>query len=65
MDYSFDQRTRRRRRAWRAASRVQHQSFGEGVVLACEGRGADQKATVRFGLGEKRVLVRFLTLQTS
>ena len=34
----------------------------EGVVLACEGSGADRKATVQFDIGAKRVLVRYLTL---
>jgi DNA helicase-2/ATP-dependent DNA helicase PcrA len=40
--------------------RVWNASFGEGVVLSCEGAGSDPKATVRFDAGEKRVLVRFL-----
>jgi DNA helicase-2/ATP-dependent DNA helicase PcrA len=39
---------------------VVHPSLGEGIVVACEGTGRDAKATVRFGIGEKRVLARFL-----
>jgi DNA helicase II / ATP-dependent DNA helicase PcrA len=41
-------------------TRVAHPSWGEGVVLACDGQGKDAKATVRFATGEKRILVRFL-----
>jgi DNA helicase II / ATP-dependent DNA helicase PcrA len=59
VDYSFDQRGDAGGGLARG-TRVQHPTFGEGVVLSCEGRGADQKATVRFAVGEKRVLVRFL-----
>jgi hypothetical protein len=29
-------------------------------VLSCDGRGAEAKVTVRFDVGEKRVLARFL-----
>jgi DNA helicase-2/ATP-dependent DNA helicase PcrA len=62
VDYSYDQRPDGAGGALARGVRVQHAQFGEGVVLACEGSGADRKATVRFDLGEKRVLVRFLTL---
>jgi DNA helicase-2/ATP-dependent DNA helicase PcrA len=40
--------------------RVVHPSLGTGVVLACDGAGRDAKVTVRFEVGEKRVLARFL-----
>ena len=62
MDYSFDQRPEAAGGALSRGVRVLHQAFGEGVVLACEGSGADRKATVQFDIGAKRVLVRYLTL---
>ncbi len=62
VDYSYDQRPDAAGGALSRGVRVQHQAFGEGVVLACEGSGADRKATVRFDIGDKRVLVRYLTL---
>ena len=61
VDYSYDQRPGAAGDALARGARVRHQAFGEGVVLACEGSGADRKATVRFDVGEKRVLVRYLT----
>jgi DNA helicase II / ATP-dependent DNA helicase PcrA len=60
VDYSYDQRSEAGGGAFARGTRVVHQAFGEGVILACEGGGADRKATVRFAVGEKRVLVRFL-----
>jgi DNA helicase-2/ATP-dependent DNA helicase PcrA len=62
VDYSYDQRPDAAGDAMARGVRVHHQAFGAGVVLACEGSGADRKATVRFDIGEKRVLVRYLTL---
>jgi DNA helicase-2/ATP-dependent DNA helicase PcrA len=60
IDYSFDQRPGASRALFARGERVWNASFGEGVVLSCEGAGSDPKATVRFDAGEKRVLVRFL-----
>jgi hypothetical protein len=39
---------------------VWHDQFGRGVVMAAEGEGADARFTVRFGVGVKKVLGRFL-----
>jgi DNA helicase-2/ATP-dependent DNA helicase PcrA len=61
VDYSFDQRADAAGGALARGARVHHQHFGEGTVIACEGSGADGKATVRFDIGEKRVLLRYLT----
>ncbi|MDP1915855.1 MAG: UvrD-helicase domain-containing protein [Myxococcales bacterium] len=41
--------------------RVQHSSFGKGVVLDVSGKGPNAKLTVRFELGVKVVVARFLT----
>ena len=61
MDYSFDQRTEAGPAVLARGERVWHAAFGQGVVLSCEEGGADPKATVRFGgVGDKRVLARFL-----
>jgi len=60
VDYSFDQRSDADGAFGRGA-RVLHERFGEGVVLATEGAGPDRKALVRFDIGEKKVLVRFLS----
>jgi DNA helicase-2/ATP-dependent DNA helicase PcrA len=60
VDYDFDQRPEDGRPAFARGDRVLHPSLGHGVVLACEGPGPDAKVTVRFGVGEKRVLARFL-----
>ena len=62
VDYAFDQRGDSV--GLSRGMRVCHPSFGEGIVLSCEGRGADQKATVRFATGEKRVLARYLALDS-
>ncbi len=59
-DYDFDQRPETGRAPFSRGDRVLHPSLGVGVVLACEGPGGDAKVTVRFGIGEKRVLARFL-----
>jgi ATP-dependent DNA helicase UvrD/PcrA len=60
IDYDFDQRPEAGRPAFSRGDRVLHPSLGHGVVLACEGPGPDAKVTVRFAIGEKRVLARFL-----
>jgi hypothetical protein len=39
---------------------VYHESFGRGVVIEAEGRGAEMKFTVRFGTKLRKVLGRFL-----
>jgi DNA helicase-2/ATP-dependent DNA helicase PcrA len=45
--------------------RVQHQSFGEGVVLNFEGRGANARVEVNFDLeGSKWLVVQYANLQT-
>jgi len=62
VDYSFDQRPEALGGALPRGARVRHEAFGEGEVISCEGAGADRKATVRFGIGDKRVLVRYLSL---
>ncbi len=59
-DYDFDQRPEAGRAPFARGDRVVHPSLGEGVVLACEGPGGEAKVTVRFDVGEKRVLARFL-----
>ncbi len=41
--------------------RVYHESFGRGVVVAAEGAGDAIKYTVRFGVGLKKVMARFLS----
>jgi DNA helicase-2/ATP-dependent DNA helicase PcrA len=61
VDYSFDQRPDLGRPPFSRGERVLHGSLGEGVVLSCEGAGGDAKATVRFAVGDKRVLARFLS----
>ena len=62
VDYSYDQRAQAAGGSLSPGARVLHQQFGEGVVLACDGAGADRKATVQFDFGAKRVLVRYLAL---
>jgi DNA helicase II / ATP-dependent DNA helicase PcrA len=58
--YDFDQRPESSRAPFARGALVLHASLGEGIVLSCEGAGADAKVTVRFDVGEKRVLARFL-----
>jgi DNA helicase-2/ATP-dependent DNA helicase PcrA len=45
-----------------AGDRVRHATFGAGTVLAIEGSGPKQVAKVRFGEGDKRLLLRFAPL---
>jgi DNA helicase-2/ATP-dependent DNA helicase PcrA len=43
-------------------ARVRHSQFGEGRVVACDGRGPNAKLTVKFpDVGLKRVVARFLS----
>ncbi|MDY3049626.1 MAG: DNA helicase PcrA [Rothia sp. (in: high G+C Gram-positive bacteria)] len=42
---------------------VEHASFGQGRVLALEGRGDKTVAQVRFSQGEKRLLLRYAPLE--
>jgi len=60
VDYDFDQRAEAGQAGFARGDRVLHASLGEGCVLACEGPGGDAKVTVRFAIGDKRVLARFL-----
>ena len=44
-------------------TKVEHQRFGKGVVVAIEGQGNDKKATIKFAhQGEKKLLLRFAKL---
>ena len=46
-----------------AGDTVQHERWGEGVVVATSGFGDDAEATIRFGeVGEKRVLLAYAPL---
>ncbi|WP_242392591.1 ATP-dependent helicase [Anaeromyxobacter oryzisoli] len=60
IDYDFDQRPDRAG-PFQRGERVRHASLGEGIVLSCDGAGADAKATVRFDSGDKRIVARFLS----
>ncbi|MET4094967.1 DNA helicase-2/ATP-dependent DNA helicase PcrA [Arthrobacter sp. UYCu712] len=42
--------------------KVNHTSFGNGTVLAVEGAGDKTVAKVKFGIGEKRLLLRYAPL---
>ncbi|MDO4754737.1 MAG: 3'-5' exonuclease [Parabacteroides sp.] len=44
-------------------TKVRHERFGEGVVIALEGNGGNAKATVSFSnLGQKQLLLKFARL---
>ena len=43
--------------AWRPGDRVRHRRFGTGVVLACQGRGAQLKLVVFFDRAGRKTLV--------
>jgi DNA helicase-2/ATP-dependent DNA helicase PcrA len=58
--YGFDQRDEAASVPFARGEHVLHPSLGDGLVVACEGRGGEAKVTVRFDIGEKRVLARFL-----
>jgi DNA helicase-2/ATP-dependent DNA helicase PcrA len=46
---------------WPPNTRVTHDSFGQGRVIAADGEGADAKLTIRFERsGEKRIVARFV-----
>jgi DNA helicase-2/ATP-dependent DNA helicase PcrA len=60
VDYGFDQRDEAAGAPFARGERVLHPSLGDGLVVACDGRGGEAKVTVRFDVGEKRVLARFL-----
>ena len=60
VDYAFDQREDAGRVPFARGERVLHPSLGDGLVVACDGQGGEAKVTVRFEIGEKRVLARFL-----
>jgi hypothetical protein len=46
---------------WPTNTRVNHDSFGQGRVIAADGEGADAKLTIRFDrVGEKRIVARFV-----
>ena len=61
IDYSYDQTPSAGGGPFARGARVVHGSLGEGVVKSCDGAGAEAKVTVAFfGVGEKRVLARFL-----
>ena len=49
----------------RAGDRVDHATFGEGVVVSCAGVGGDQEVTVAFkgGAGVKRLLLSYAPLE--
>ena len=47
-----------------AGDTVQHERWGEGVVVTTNGYGDDAEATIRFGeVGEKRVLLAYAPLR--
>jgi DNA helicase-2/ATP-dependent DNA helicase PcrA len=56
----YDEGARPGGRGFARGDRVFHPSLGAGVVLGADGAGRDAKVTVRFEVGEKRVLARFL-----
>jgi len=43
--------------------RVRHGQFGRGVIMKIEGEGDNQKVIVKFGIGYKKLLVRFAGLE--
>jgi hypothetical protein len=44
-----------------AARQFQHPKFGEGVLVSQDGAGDDAKLTIKFGVGTKTLLARFVT----
>jgi len=61
VDYSYDQRPEGTRPPFAPGDRVLHPNLGEGLVRRCDGAGPDAKVTAVFpGIGEKRVIARFL-----
>src|SRR5690606_9250016 len=48
---------------WRVGQNVIHARFGAGVIVSCEGRGADARVEVRFGrAGTKWLLLEYAKL---
>ena len=48
---------------WRVGQNVVHARFGAGVIVNCEGRGADARVEVRFGrAGTKWLLLEYAKL---
>jgi DNA helicase-2/ATP-dependent DNA helicase PcrA len=48
---------------WRIGQNVMHAKFGAGVIINCEGRGADARVEVRFGrAGTKWLLLEYAKL---
>ena len=48
---------------WRIGQNVIHPKFGTGVILNCEGRGADARVEVRFNrTGTKWLLLEYAKL---
>lgn len=49
--------------AWRVGQNVIHAKFGAGVIVNCEGHGADARVEVRFGrTGTKWLLLEYAKL---
>jgi len=42
---------------WRPGDRVRHRKFGSGVILACQGSGAQLKLVVFFDRAGRKILV--------
>ena len=48
---------------WRVGQNVIHAKFGAGVIVNCEGRGADARVEVKFGRnGSKWLLLEYAKL---
>lgn len=48
---------------WRVGQNVVHAKFGSGVIVNCEGRGADARVEVKFGrAGTKWLLLEYAKL---
>ncbi|MGZ3421805.1 MAG: ADP-ribosylation family protein [Polyangiales bacterium] len=45
---------------WEPGSKVRHAKFGEGTIVSVQGQGDEAKITVRFEIGEKTLLAKFL-----
>ena len=49
----------------RLGQRVRHPSFGEGVVLSCEGNGQNARIQINFdGVGGKWLVAAYARLET-
>ncbi len=48
----------------RVGLRVVHETFGDGRIVALDGRGEDARAVVEFaGVGRKKLLLKFARLK--